>query len=398
MKRFFVITMALALLAAMPAMATETRIASLAVDRYIEDDFNVFNWPATLPSYTNLIWAHVEADDGEAIRTYLGGTYGLGEDNRYGTLGLFLYDYSEGLNPFGAGVPFEGIFSSELDNKFDILYGYAADGFALGFRFSRADMSNEYETDGTDTLEASSYTTIALGTRFDVGDNAYADLAFDINFATYELSNAMGEANEDAKMMFGVQARLFYEWMENFTWVPYFGYRSFDFSIETTPEAGDATVSGDKGFMFDFGLGANISVNEDNLLIFAIEPVSYKKWEPSEPAEGENEEWKSLTMPRFHLALESDVKDWLTFRVGAVKDLTKEEHSSEYEVDGETTSEKTTSTFGDFGYFMGLGFHVGDFDIDCLLNNDLPLHMGYWLTGNNWGGIAMYSVSALYHF
>ena len=63
--------------------------------------------------------------------------------------------------------------------------------------------------------------------------------------------------------------------------------------------------------------------------------------------------------------------------------------------------ETDTYTGSYFEYWMGLGFHVGDFDIDAVINNNLPFRVGYWLTGyenNDYDGPPVYMLSATYHF
>ena len=63
--------------------------------------------------------------------------------------------------------------------------------------------------------------------------------------------------------------------------------------------------------------------------------------------------------------------------------------------------EETDTYIGSyFDYWMGLGFHVGDFDIDAVINNNLPFRVGYWLTGysNDYSGPPVYLLSATYHF
>ncbi len=61
-----------------------------------------------------------------------------------------------------------------------------------------------------------------------------------------------------------------------------------------------------------------------------------------------------------------------------MKELYKFKTEYEEEDVGKESSEFTDAPFE---FYMGLGFHVGDFNIDCLLNNDVPFHLGYWLTG-----------------
>ena len=35
----------------------------------------------------------------------------------------------------------------------------------------------------------------------------------------------------------------------------------------------------------------------------------------------------------------------------------------------------------DFEWHLGVGFHVGEWDIDAVLSHETPFRMGYWLTG-----------------
>ncbi len=456
MNKFFAVVLSVLFVvaAAAPLMATESRqIALGGVGNYIEDDYNIFAWPATLTSYSNTVWMGVSQmyvpvairlspyegpgylyyDYALDVPTFLGASYGLGSEGKYGTLGMFLYHNAAGLNPFGPydqnlpyyeyygewelqdPIGFEntapwsgaGVFSQPLPNKLALMYGYATEAFSIGFSLNRSDASSVYGKD--ETKVAASYTVLGGGLRFDIGEKAYMDVAADFGMASYtdESDATYKTISDDNKTMLALRGRLFYEWNETITWVPRFSYKTFNFSLkaDTLQEAFLADNYGDKGMMFDIGLGANIKVNEDNLLVFALEPYSYMKYEPSKtPKDTPPTYLKKTVMPRFFLALESDVKDWLTFRVGAMKELAKLEgkNAEVWDVDDVSTVDGKLTT-GDFGYFMGLGFHVADFDIDCVVNNQLPLQLGYWLTGYNsdLGGsedFPVYMLSAKYHF
>lgn len=401
--------------AAVPAMATDARQAALAfTGNYIEDDYNIFSWYATLPSYSNMVWIgmqDLEWYSGDDMFYYIGASYGLGEEGKYGTLAAFFYSYAPGLNPWGYGEwDGAGLFSDWLPNKFTVMYAYPMEKLSLGLFFQRSDQYAKQEQDVEGDLSSQelsrAYTTFGLGLRFDLGEKLYADLAADMSMANYKYEVQSGgesaSLEDDAHSMYGVRARAFYEWNETITWVPYFNFRMFDFSLKAE-NIDEFESYGDKGTMLDFGLGANVKVNEDNLLIFAVEPYSMMKREPSEPPDNTSAEIKYTVMPRFYLALESDIKDWLTFRVGGSKELGKSDWT--YEETGVGKAEQVY-TGESFGFYMGLGFHVGDFDIDCLLNNDLPFHLGYWLTGyapyDSYEGYGyewpMYMISATYGF
>jgi hypothetical protein len=411
MKKLFLVFLAFAVTVAFsaPAMATASRVMSLGgYGRYLEDDFNIFEWPATLPSYANVVWVELMLEewgiDGEAwhdVVPAIGASYGLGEDGEFGTLAMFFYSWAPGLNPYDFWYPGWNTgdpFAYSLDNKFTVLYGYSLEGLSFGLFFARADASSVFE-DGTTAEWSEAHTTIGAGVRFDAGDAAYIDVNVDISMGSYTGTDLVyGDITEDANKMFGFKARMFYEWNETITWVPYFSWRSYDFSLKADDDAFADTYWGDKGMMLDFGIGANIMVNEDNMILFAIEPYSFAKREPSEIPDGVDGdyEWKATVMPRFILGLETDVKDWLTFRMGGVHELYKEEVTP-YGGDPDATQTWTGSWFG---YYMGLGFHVGDFDIDCLINEETPFRLGYWLTGyeHDPGEAPIWMISTKYHF
>ena len=422
MKKLLLVVLAIAMTAAftMPAEATQSRVAALGgYGRYLEDDFNIFEWPATLPAYSNMVWIELMTEqwwfdyscmedlDCYEIIPALGVSYNLGEDGAYGTLAMFFYEYSEPMHPFwntdwSVEWSTDGAFMWSNAHKFHLLYGYAMEGLSFGFALTRSDDSYKFEDSYTEEYH-DAYTTISAGVRFDVGESAYADINFELGMgsSTYNSPfSSYGEITEDGNMTYGVKARMFYEYNEYVTLVPYFGWTSYDFSFKADSSDYNDNYWGDKGMMMELGIGANVAVNEDNLLLFAIEPFSHYKREPSAVPDGVDGDFSSTitVMPRFILGLESDIKDWLTFRMGGSHELVKREDKACNE-DPEGTC---TGTWSDFCYYMGLGFHVGDWDIDCVLNEMTPFHLGYWLTGmGQYEGedhVPVWMISAKYHF
>ena len=475
MKKLFAVVLSVLFMAALavPALATDARqIALGGVGNYIEDDYNIFTWYGTLPSYSNTVWIGLSyddyyyylgapADDGMSYQPYMGASYALGAEGKYGTLAMFFNAYAKPLNSMGVGWDNTGSpYSEGIGSKWNVLYGYAMEKLSFGLYLSESDASTvydwSYEYPADDTTMAHNYqndrayTTVGAGVRFDIGEKMYADLAFDYSWAgktvnngdySYDQYYGYGEVTADANTMMDFRGRMFYEWNETITWVPYVNFATFDFSLKgdsmvtvnrefTTDELGwKDTNYGVKGTMMMLGLGANIKVNENNLLVFAVEPYSYAKVEQSEPPAsdfvrydasyypyyysdpyswGKTHEETTTLLPTFRLALESDVRDWLTFRIGAVKGFYKDEYKTSYtsqtgvseEADIVKFNETDTYTGSYFDYWMGLGFHVGDFDIDAVVNNNLPFRVGYWLTGyqNNYDGPPVYMLSAAYHF
>ena len=296
MKKFFTLAIVLALAASLatPAMATKSRAQALADGGvYVEDDYNIFAFPATLVNYSNKVWIELglydydlygDCDYGypycDAIKTSMGGSYGLGEDNAYGVLAMFFYRHTEGLGgipdwidmDIGETVPA----MYWVDNKLSILYAYGAEGWSVGLGFEHASEHDQYKAMGEtyDEPKIGMY-KVNASVRFDVGESMYTDIAF--GFGMYSLTDDnfsdgdYGKVEADANMIYGLQARAFYEKTEYLTLVPYLMFSSFDYSMKAdSAQSFKDDYWGIKGMRFDIGIGANIAVNEDNMLLFAI--------------------------------------------------------------------------------------------------------------------------------
>jgi len=406
MKKIFLITMAAIMITAfaVPAMASGSRLASLGdVDNYIEDSGNIYKWPATLPSFANCIKIDIWPG---GMGSY-GFIYGLGEYGDKGTIGLFFMENTSGPNDVfdvDPGWLDWDRFSTGLANKYSVIYAYEMDKMALGLNFSRAS-SYDLHDDPVATLDdenSSAYTTIGASVRMDINDDMYADIGFDYTMISYTdeiFGPVVGDLTEDTGTKMDFNARLFYDYSEAITLIPYLGFGMADYNITGEDAAayfGGFNASGAKATNFKLGIAANFEVNEDNMVILGIEPFSMAKAEPSAYAQGVTGSWegKMVTMPRFLLALETDVKDWLTIRTGCTKALNKTTTTVNNGTD-ETVDEETMAPFD---WHLGLAFHISDFDIDCVLEKDAPYTMGYWLTGYTTGSQVISRISAVYHF
>ena len=410
--KVFVVSMIVVAMTAPVAFATTARVNSLAgTGDYLNDDSNVFRWYATLPSYSNLVMAEVGSFDGySAYDQALGFTYACGEDGAYGTWGIFLMSHlmadafysqvSHLAPPMGDDIPGVPV------NKFAIHWGKELDGLAIGLAFTRSDKGEE-DTTPDDPLPASpnyniSYTTLGAGLRTDVGENAYADFAVTMGLA----GGGMTDSTEfDKKMSLNFAGRMFWEWKEYATIIPVIDFGMYEFALDNgDPYSGG---HGEKGNWFNVGFACNMDVNTNNMLLFGVE-VAKVKYEPSLPDTSDNDwaETSFWVLPSIFLGLETDVKPWLTVRMAARKTLWKD---TEKEIDGGEDME----TGADFDWFLGCGFHVAEFDIDCEVGPEAPFSLGYWMTGNSaydqdyygWNDEAQPSVnapitriSATYHF
>ncbi len=442
MRKVILLSLAAIMLLSGAVMATETRIASLGyyTAPYICDDANVYTWYATLPSYANLVmmtmWNYGEYEaTPEGIYAM---TYALGEEGKYGTLGMGFMEWGFHPNPNygfayqiwdGSWDDYDAPNFDEWDDyidgveqKYTVTYAYKMEKMSFGLFFDRSSVKYKYtEEDDTPYEEegTGASTKFGIGFRMDLTDAMTLDLAGDYTKVTDTYTIKDDEADEektelDPGKVMSFRGRMFWEYNEEITFVPYVSYTSRDFAYKPVDEIYSDEGFGYKDMEMTFGIGANMTVNEDAMIVFAVEPFSYWKAEPSGYTDGYEESWEVnyKVMPRFILALESDLTDWLTFRTGCSKDLGKT--SWKWQDEDDTQEESRTYDLDNFAWNIGVGFHFGDFDIDCLLNKSVPFKMGYWLTGmqerdyygypygngdsDSGSDTPICMISALYHF
>lgn len=369
------------------ALATTSRVQALAgASHYINDDSDVFRWYGTLPSYSKMVMAEAGTytgtsfDGGNVDYQALGFTHDWGEDHWLGTWAVFLLKYNiedpsfyvfnplatPGMGPdlgdLGLGLP---------STKFSLGWGKDLGALSLGLMFTRSEWM--YKLPGDAEVDYN-FTTIGGGLRWDINDAVYGDAAATIGFA-----GGKPIGGWDKSSSANLEGRLFWAFLDNATFVPYFGYTMADFALE------DLTApTGDKWNRWTLGGGLDFDVNTNNTLIFAADIQGFN-WKYSK-ADGDKTEYDQFVFPRLYVALESDVTSWFTFRIGATKTMAKTTFT---DMDGEEyeftfpigVDEEGFFELGDFTWHMGGGFHVGEWDIDAVFSHELPFRLGYWLTG-----------------
>jgi hypothetical protein len=377
------------------ALATTSRVQALAgAGSYINDDSDVFRWYGTLPSYSKMVMAEVGdirfTEDGSYYQA-LGFTHDWGEDHWLGTWGIFLLRNSieDGSFYLFNPLPTLGLGSEHPSTKFALTWGKDLGGVALGVMFTRSDVMFQLPDGAENTLN---FMTIGAGVRWDISEAAYSDIAFTLGMAGGDTLGGF-----DKNMSYNFEGRMFYEFTDNATLVPYIGYRAAEYSLEDI-----AATSGDKWSDLMLGASFDFDVNTNNMLVFATE-LEFYNWEPSKKAEGDEQEFSATVLPRFYVALESDITSWFTARVGAnktmVKITAKDSDGDEVIVtDPRLMYLIDESSMEDFMWFLGGGFHVGEWDIDAVFDPSMPFRLGYWMTGYSSSEPPIGRVSATYRF
>ncbi len=380
------------------ALATTSRVQALAgTSSYINDDSDIFRWYGTLPSYSKMVMAEVgdimvSSEYGTSdLYQALGFTHNWGEDHWLGTWGVFLMrnsieDQSYFLyNP----TPTLGLGPVHPSTKFALAWGKDLGGLSLGVMFTRSDVMEKFPGGDEESLN---FMTLGAGVRWDMNDKAYTDLAITLAMAGGDTLGGF-----DSNMAYNIEGRFFWEFLDDATLVPFIHYSAADFSLEDV-----AASSGDKWSDLMVGASLNFDVNTNNMLVFAGE-VEFYNWEPSKKASGDQEEFSAEALPRFYIALESDITSWFTARVGATKTMAKITVKDSAGEETEFTNIENYASFeeisaDDFAWFLGGGFHVGEWDIDAVFDPSMPFRLGYWLTGYSDSTPPVGRVSATYRF
>lgn len=400
------------LLVASASYATTARVNTLAgTGDYTSDDSNAHRWYSVLPMYADQVnaelghWNSSDWFDSRAMSL----NYACGEEGKWGTYRVSLNENQldhPGLwmaNSFfsmlltgNAGNTGFGFVATPM-NKWDFAGGWEiGENFMVGASITRS--SWNFESSDPDTTADQSYTTFGVGGTWSNNEDMSFDAAFTYGTAGGEASFGATDpytVEWDSKSAFEIAGRFFWDWKDNVTVVPCLNFQSAEYSLEDNddPTTLGGPMTGDKWTNFVFGVGLNIDVNTDNLLIFVAE-VTNMKWEPSNGPDDTSfdddiAEVKGTYLPTIRMALETKVNSFMTTRVGAAK------HLGDYtftDVEGdEVIFEPGAEDFfswpgsdpqpSSFEWTLGVGFNVAEWTIDLEVEDDAPFSTFYWITG-----------------
>jgi hypothetical protein len=400
-------------LGAAAANATTSRVRSLAnVGDYISDDSAVNRWYSTLVSFANQVnaemgdWTNTDLTDSRG----LGWTHACGEDGKWGTYRISLNEASLAHLGFWAGNPFYQFhapgeaptpFPNDLDfpyeeapiNRWDIAGAWeVGESIALGASITESKWAYTDETGAPHIESDNSWLTIGLGATWTNNENMVLDVLFNFGNAGGQESIGSGATATtlewDSKTAFEFGARMFYDWKDNVTLVPVFDFISSEYeqTFTATPPAPIAPPHGRKSTDMLLGIGLNMDVNQDNMLVFALEYFNREVEYATKDSVSTSIVTGTLnSFPTMRLALESHITSWLTTRVGAAKMIGSfkvEENRGDEEKGTPGNQYVTMPGFADgFDWFLGCGFNFAEWTVDLELAEETPFGLGYWLTG-----------------
>jgi len=444
-----VLVSALVIAIAAPAVfATTARVRSLAnTGDYYSDDSNVNRWLSTLPSYANQVNAelgfwnnpdNVVNGFGEASLADSRGLSWIFGTGKWGTYRVTINENQLDhagfwmINPFynnfmsgsasnllgpgaaGSGTPI---------NTWDVAGGWElGDNMALGVNLTRSRWSYKVSDDDPDNnVEIdNTYSSLGAGFSWTNNEDMVLDLLLNLGFAGGSALFGVADPATNPKLewdsgsAFDVAGRFFWDWKDDITVPVKVEFINSDYSVKPAGGAGVAVPSGDKMSAFQFGVGVDMDVNQDHMLIFAVEFTSMS-WKYSNPPSTSDAaapdtltELSTSVMPTLRLALESSITSWLTTRIGAARHMTKVTAKSNVagnEIEATDGNPLFTVEQAAFEWFLGCGFNIAEWTIDMELAAETPFSIGYWLTGysafdgndaNEYGPVGR--ISAVYNY
>jgi hypothetical protein len=280
--------------------------------------------------------------------------------------GLGFIKSEEGYGAYMLHLQQGTFFDKQLEgeyNHFTLGYGYPFGNFDLGLVYNRQGISGKDDT-VTPGVEASeTWNAFGAGITYDMDEETVIDGAF--SFVTGTEDDGIDETPEDdmESTGFGVGARVFRVMREDLTIIPVVVFNSF------TEKHGDDDE--DKDTMFAGGVGFDYTINEDNDLYLFVNFQNDKL----ESTVGDVTNTTTTTaMPGIGAAVEHELTDMFTMRMGATKNWNK----TKYEYDDGTSEE-----YKDFPWLFtfGMGIAMGDWVIDLDLNQQWLYTAGYWFHG-----------------
>ncbi len=385
----------LVMLLAPPVFATESRVVGMGgVGMYMYDDTNLFVLPSIISKYRNEVVSEL-------------GVNGTVNTNR--TAGVNYYLENSG---FDLGIYFNRMTGTVLQNNYtnialdrSHLFLFGMEPFAFGLGFGSDSWSDDNAAVGALKNESTRLIELLFGMGLEAAMPIEFGAKIGLGSGTIERvgdpAAASGTPNEQAESYLGINLAG-RSWMEfgSDTWlVPVVVFGLSSGTIET-PNFTDGAERKFSGFGLGIGAAINTRLDEDNLLIIAVEPFGLSSdKETNTNTAGETVTTVGRTvLPAFFVALESEVTEWLTARLGVGQVFDSEKQKSESTPTGGTTT--TTETKGKnatFGMTFGIGVHFGNFVIDGVFNDQFLYNGPELVTGNNTNPL-LWRVSLRYAF
>jgi hypothetical protein len=349
---------------------------------YTRDNSNVFHFPGTLYRYNREIITELRTKN-------IDEHYSVGIHFPFGSrkaMGAYLNsplpaDFSVALDNVGTEFV-------TLERGTNLFYGWSGGATDYGVGLSIALDSYSGEDAGGSLDETARFFGLRGGLS-----NSTTDAAVTVDIPGIKREVGDSEASVGG-FGFGGNFRMFHEKSPTMRVVPlvtaYYGSFSYEFDYGVEGIEKDETDIG----LLELGLGAGLNyyLNDNNLVVLAVELLGLSQLTEDEKG-GDEETERHLIMPGFYMGIESSIRPWLVGRIGAAQTY----RSVLYKVEpdqGESVEQTTRESA--FEMSFGLGMEFGDFSLDASLNEGIFFEGPNFISGAD--EPVAYKLSVTYHF
>jgi len=380
MKKLLFSTLALTLIFALTASATDTRVLTLGeANNIVKDEANIFLYPSTINMYRGLVLGEVATAD----QLYsVGAHYDFGE----GKSVIGLYVSSIGW-PLADGAP-DPDGDNATDNKLNLFYGRPFGDTQFGMALAL--YQDSYMRDG-DPDDETDESNLNLGIQLGLTLQEKLDLALGFMYGTW---TNKGEDGEDqtkplTNMTIDFGGRYWYAFNDNVDFIPHLGFTYGMAGYEVPDVTEDKTTH----MVLDLGWGVNIRPVDRVLLLFDL-GILYETLKDEVTPEGGDAAELTQTwihLPYYRVGLEGYVTKWWDLRLGAVKIwdniTTPDFEAPDPDIDDKYAVAQTN-------LYLGSGVHFGNLTVDAWMNPDFVLNGPNFVSG--WSGNLAYMASIKY--
>lgn len=285
-----------------PSLATTSRINSLGGNGdYFEDDANVGRWSGSLVDFPNQVFlesgnfnlsdGYWQYPDHKSSGPGFGVQWGLGAENRQGTVAFSYHDQGEDRNPF--------LVTNNLRENINLMYGRTFGPVSATLSYGHG----AWKVQETESVVDHSANTYGAGARIDLGEKAYLDVAIDWRTTSNQAPPSNAPDSADEEKIYSLRGRGFVALGARTVLVPQLEYIRED---RVRPNSGQNTPLRLDGELFRLGLGLNYFPDTDHFLFLGADYL-----DGSRDLEFYSENWTATTL---RAGFETRVLSWLTTR------------------------------------------------------------------------------------
>jgi len=395
MKKLIILTLALTLVMATAAFASQTRVFTMGQNNVVlTDDANIWNWASRLNNYPALAvgeFGSSSAYPASEDFSRFGVHWRFGDDAPW-ILATY-FENNADFEPFFAyPINLFNNFNPSSNRRIHAFYARGMGTNKVGIRLSI--FKNGYEdvsggVTGTPGLEESfNYYEASLGLT--ANDDSW-DIAVTGGFGTWkDRRNDSLYSQPDGLVDFSALGRMFWGSNPTHTHVPHAGIEFHKQGEEYWNYTG-ALVTTDKytNMAIDLGIGHIYapSTNVEAVLDIGLRLDRFKVENVTGAVTTETKA-NFTSLPYFKLGLDAEVFSWLDARLGATSfwqwDKTEAAGTTDFK-----------QNYADNDTYLGFGFHWGKMHVDTYTDPDLFLNGFDFISGDG-NGDMNFQISAVY--